>query len=305
MSADRLLVVIGGPTASGKTAAAVAIAKHFGTEVISGDSRQFYRAMRIGTARPEADELEGVKHHFLGHLELDETWSAGEFARQAEPVLQSILVRKGVAVLVGGSGLYLDALCHGLDPMPKVDHAVRAKLQKQFQQSGLAPLVEQLERLDPDHARVVDRRNPHRVIRALEVSMASGRPFSQQHSGPRKRMDLPMLRIAMDLPRAVLYERINARVDAMVAAGLEDEARALLPHRHLNALRTVGYREFFTFFDGGISREEAIDQIKQHTRNYAKRQLTWLRRDKDWRWMDPRDPRGLLQAVRDALPQQG
>ncbi|MBS1569346.1 MAG: tRNA (adenosine(37)-N6)-dimethylallyltransferase MiaA [Bacteroidetes bacterium] len=287
MSRKGLLVVIGGPTASGKTHVAATLAKHFGTEVISGDSRQFYRAMRIGTARPVEEELLGVKHHFLGHLELKETWSAGEFARQAEPVLQELLKQHGIAVLVGGSGLYLDALTNGLDPMPLVDHAVRERLQHRFQQHGLQDLLKELDRLDPEISRVIDRQNPQRVIRALEVCIASGRPYSAQRIGPRQREDLRIVRIALDLPREELYARIDARVDRMIADGLEEEARSLLPYRELNALRTVGYREFFGHFDGKTGREEAIEQIKQHTRNYAKRQLTWLRREKSWRFLHP------------------
>lgn len=303
MTGKGLLVVIGGPTASGKTGVAAQVARHFGTEVISGDSRQFYRAMRIGTARPTEAELLGVKHHFLGHLELEKTWSAGEFARQAEPILQELLGKHGIAVLVGGSGLYLNALTHGLDPMPRVDHAVRKRLQQQFQQDGLEPLVTELERLDPTTAKTIDRHNPQRVIRALEVCRASGRPFSEQRSGQRKRSDLRLLRIAMDLPRNELYERINQRVDRMVAEGLEEEARSLLPFRHLNALRTVGYREFFEHFDGSITREEAIERVKQHTRNYAKRQMTWLRKEQDWLWMSPEDRAGILDAVSHVMDQ--
>ena len=245
MSANGLLVVIGGPTASGKTKVAASMAKHFGTEVISGDSRQFYRAMRIGTARPSEEELLGVKHHFLGHLELNQTWSAGEFARQAEPVLQELLGDHGIAVLVGGSGLYLDAFCNGLDPMPMADHAVREKLQHRFQQHGLPDLLAELDRLDPTISTVIDRNNPQRVIRALEVCIVSGKPFSAQHKGHRQRTDIRVLRIAMDVPRTELYANIDARVDQMIADGLEEEVRSLLPHRELNALRTVGYREFF------------------------------------------------------------
>jgi len=301
MSGEGLLVVIGGPTASGKTHVAATLAKHFGAEVISGDSRQFYRAMRIGTARPAEEELLGVKHHFLGHLELKETWSAGEFARQAEPVLQEILKQHGIAVLVGGSGLYLDALTNGLDPMPLVDHAVRERLQHRFQQHGLHDLLKELDRLDPAISGIIDRQNPHRVIRALEVCMASGRPYSAQRIGPRQREDLRIVRIALDLPREELYARIDARVDRMVADGLEEEARSLLPYRDLNALRTVGYREFFEHFDGKTGREEAIEQIKQHTRNYAKRQLTWIRRDPAWQRLSPAAADALITTVHSAL----
>lgn len=297
MGLPGTLVVIGGPTASGKTKVAATLAKYYGTEVISGDSRQFYRAMRIGTARPSTEELLGVRHHFLGHLELQETWSAGEFARQAEPVLQDLLTRHGIAVLVGGSGLYLDALCNGLDPMPMVDHAVREMLQRRFQANGLPDLLKELDRLDPAISQLIDRQNPQRVIRALEVCLVSGRPFSAQHSGHRKRHDIRVVRIAMDVPRAELYANIDARVDRMVAEGLEAEVRSLLPHRELNALRTVGYREFFEHFDGRLSREEAIGSIKQHSRNYAKRQVTWSRRESSWKWLSPLATKEMIAEI--------
>ena len=284
---NPMLTVIGGPTASGKTGVAAAVAKHFGTEVISADSRQFYHAMRIGTARPSEEELLGVKHHFLGHLELQETWSAGEFARQAEPVLQDILARHGKVVMVGGSGLYIDAVCNGLDPIPPTDHHERARLQELFRTRGLQPLLDRLMELDPESWRIIDRNNPHRVIRALEVCVASGRSFSAQRTGPRQREDMRIIRVALESPRAELYARIDARVDRMIANGFAEEARSLLPYRALNALNTVGYKELFAHFDGAMGLMEAIALIKQHTRNYAKRQMTWLRRDPTWRLLPP------------------
>ncbi len=291
------IIVIGGPTASGKTGVAAEVAKQLGTEVISADSRQFYHAMRIGTARPSQAELLGVKHHFLGHLELQETWSAGEFARQTEPVLQDIIARHGIAVLVGGSGLYLDAVCYGLDPIPPTDHLQRARLQELFREQGIEPLVDQLRQLDPDLWRTIDRENPHRVIRALEVCLSSGKSFSAQRTGPRQRKDLRIIRIAIDLPRSELYARINARVDRMIADGLVEEARALLPHRHLNALNTVGYKELFAHFDGVMDVAATVALIKQHTRNYAKRQMTWLRRDPFWTYYPPSDLDGMRLLI--------
>jgi len=283
------LIVIGGPTASGKTLAAASLAKHYHTEVISADSRQFYRAMRIGTARPLESELLGVEHHFLGHLDLEEMWSAGAFARAAEPVLQQLLTAYGIAVLVGGSGLYIDALLRGLDPLPASDGHMREKLQERFQEKGLEPLLEELQRLDPATWNAIDRQNPHRVIRALEVCLSTGRPYSEQRTMPQDRTDINIIRIALDLPRTALYERIDQRVDRMIADGLVEEARSLLPHRALNALHTVGYRELFDHFDGTLTLDAAITIIKQHTRNYAKRQLTWLRRDTTWKWLPPMD----------------
>ena len=253
--------------------------------------------MRIGTARPTDDELLGVKHHFLGHLDLETTWSAGEFARQAEPVLQRILAAHGHAVLVGGSGLYIDALCNGLDPLPFSDPRIRDELRAEWKVKGLPALADQLRHLDPETWRTIDKDNPHRVIRALEIHRVSGRPASAQRTGPQQRSDMRIVRIALELPREVLYARINARVDHMIAEGLVDEARALLPRRHLNALNTVGYKELFAHFDGTTSLEEAIALIKQHTRNYAKRQMTWLRRDPDWRFFAPPDLDGMVSLI--------
>jgi tRNA dimethylallyltransferase len=292
-----LLIVVGGPTASGKTRAAVHLARVFGTEVISADSRQFYGAMRIGTARPTEAELGDVPHHFLGHLELEETWSAGQFAHAAEPVLQAILQQRGSAILVGGSGLYIDALVKGLDALPAGDSKVRTSLQERSRQEGLEALLKELERLDPATHAGIDRANPHRVIRALEVCVITGRPYSEQRSSPKDRTDLRILRLALDPDRATLYQRINARVDRMVNDGLEDEVRSLLPYRHLNALLTVGYTELFQHFDGTIERATAIDLIKQHSRNYAKRQLTWLRRGDPWHRMPPGDVDAMVRIV--------
>lgn len=290
----RTLLIVGGPTASGKTDAGIALARHFGTDVISADSRQFYRAMRIGTARPQEQELGGVKHHFIGHLALEETWSAGRFAREAEAVLQDLLEKRGIAVLVGGSGLYIDALVKGLDPLPLSDTRLRERLLRRIESGGMPDLLKELERLDPITAARIDRSNPHRVMRALEVCLLTGKPFSAQRSGAGDRTDMRLVRIAMDVPRETLYRRIDARVDRMVAEGLLAEAHSLLPHRALNALQTVGYRELFLHFDGTLTLDAAIALIKQHTRNYAKRQLTWLRRDAGWAWLPPEDPATLI-----------
>lgn len=287
MTPKGTVIVVGGPTASGKTNAAIELAKHFGTEVISADSRQFYTDMRIGTARPTEAELGGVKHHFLGHLNSEETWSAGTFARTAETVLQELLSRTDRAILVGGSGLYIDALIKGLDPLPLGDHKIREQLQKRFKADGLDPLLSDLKKRDPATWTTIDRANPHRVLRALEVCLVSGRPFSEQRTTPEDRTDLRIVRIAMDMPREKLYARIDQRVDAMVEAGLVQEVHSLIPYKEINALRTVGYRELFEHFTGNSTLDEAIALIKQHTRNYAKRQMTWLRRDKTWNWVEP------------------
>lgn len=275
------------------------LARTLGTEVISADSRQFYRAMRIGTARPTEPELLGVRHHFLGHLELEETWSAGHFAREAEPVLQTLLKAHGVAVLVGGSGLYIDALIKGLDPLPAGNARTRERLQERYRKDGLAPLLVELHQHDPETWRTIDRANPHRVIRALEICLITGRPYSQQRSQPKDRTDVRLVRIAMDVPREELYHIIDSRVDRMVEDGLEAEARALHPKKELNALQTVGYREWFAHFEGTLDRADTIAAIKQHTRNYAKRQITWLRRDAAWHWCAPQNASGMLALARE------
>lgn len=292
------LVIIGGPTASGKTKAAATLARSLGTEVISADSRQFYRAMRIGTARPTEAELLGVRHYFLGHLELEETWSAGHFAREAEPVLQGLLKAHGFAVLVGGSGLYIDALIKGLDPLPAGNARTRERLQERYRKDGLAPLLEELHQHDPETWRTIDRANPHRVIRALEICLITGRPYSEQRSQPKDRTDVRLVRIAMDVPREELYRIIDARVDRMVEEGLEAEARGLHPQKALNALQTVGYREWFAHIEGHMDRTDTIASIKQHTRNYAKRQGTWLRREPGWHAVDPQDDSRMLELAR-------
>lgn len=281
------LIIVGGPTASGKTSAAVRLAQHFATEVISADSRQFYRAMRIGTARPLPEELLGVPHHFLGHLEVEQTWSAGQFAREAEIVLQQVLKEHGVCILVGGSGLYIDALVKGMDPLPVSDPRLRERLQQRLTADGSGSLLRELEQLDPATYATIDRNNGHRVLRALEVCILTGVPYSAQRTSPKDRADLDIIRLAMDLPREQLYARIDERVDRMQAEGLVAEAASLLPYRQFNALRTVGYRELFEHFDGACSLEQAMNAIKQHTRNYAKRQMTWLRRDSDHLWVQP------------------
>ncbi len=296
--ATGTLVVVGGPTASGKTALAAMLAERLGTGVISADARQFYAAMRIGTARPDDHELRGTPHHFLGHLGLEEVWSAGHFARAAEPVLQDLIAAHGVAVLVGGSGLYIDALVKGLDPLPTADEDLRTALRLRMARGGLIALVRELEQLDAATAARIDTSNPHRVLRALEVCLLTGKRYSELRHAPADRTDTRIVRVAMVMPRATLYDRIDARVDAMMARGLLEEARTLLPHRGLNALNTVGYKELFMHFDGAIDLGAAIALIKQHTRNYAKRQLTWLRRDPTWYGVDALD---LHRALADTL----
>lgn len=291
------LIVVGGPTASGKSAAAVVLAKHFATEVVSADSRQFYHQLRIGAAPPTGEEMQGVRHHFVGHLGVEETMSAGAFARAAVPVIEDLLKQFGTAVLVGGSGLYVDAVLNGFDPMPLGDHRIRTELQERFRRDGLEPLLQRLAELDPAIMERIDQRNPHRIIRALEVCLSSGRPYSAQRSGNAEERPWKTVCMAMDLPREELYQRIDARFDAMMAAGLLEEARELFPMRHLNALQTVGYRELFLHLAGELDLPAAVALAKQHTRNFAKRQLTWLRRSDEWHWVTPSDTGAMVRLV--------
>jgi tRNA dimethylallyltransferase len=287
MPAIGELIVIAGPTASGKTHIAAEVARYFKTEVVNADARQFYHALRIGAALPTEEEMMGVRHHFVGHAEVKEVISAGSYERTAVPMIEGLLRAHGRAVLTGGSGLYIDAVLNGFDPLPGIDQRVREDLRAQFKREGLAPILAELQQRDPDTWQRIDRNNPHRVLRAVEVCRTTGRAISAQRSGAKAGRPWKAVKIVLDVPREELYARIEARVDRMIAAGLVEEARGLLQHRANNALRTVGYTELFDHFDGRCSLPEAIELIKQHSRNYAKRQLTWLRRDKSWHWTAP------------------
>ena len=294
---NRTLIVIGGPTASGKTRVAAEVARQLGTEVVSADARQFYRAMPIGTGQPTADERLGVPHHFIGHLEVTQDQSAQEYAHAALPVIDRILDAHGVAVLTGGSGLYIDAVCFELDALPPADKALREKLQQLHREQGLEALQQELQRLDPAMWHTIDRNNPHRLIRAIEVCLLTGGKVSELRQGRRPRTGFTPVFLALDVERNVNYAAIDARVDEMLRRGLLEEAHALLPHRDRNALQTVGYKELFLHFDGQLSLEEAVALIKQHSRNYAKRQMTWLRREAHWRWVRPEEAVNVAVAL--------
>lgn len=284
---QKHLIVIGGATATGKTAVAVRLAKALGTEVLSADSRQFYREMTIGTAKPTPEELGGVRHHFLDFQSVVEPYSVGDYERDALRVLDTIFEGKDVAIMVGGSGLFLRAVYAGLDEFPPISPETKARVHEGEHTGGLAWLQMQLAERDPAYFAEVDRQNPARLRRALEVCLESGLPYSEFLAKKKPVRPFSTHLLLLELPRPELYARINARVDRMVAGGLEDEARALLLYRHLPALRTVGYEEWFEFFDGHCTREETIEKIKQHSRNYAKRQATWFRKHGDWAVYSP------------------
>jgi tRNA dimethylallyltransferase len=295
------LVVIAGPTAVGKTTAALSVATSLHSEIVSADARQFYRELKIGTAPPAPEDLLRIKHHLVGHLSVTDTYNIGLFEKDALKILEELFQKSGYAVLVGGSGLYIHALCHGIDQLPEQDPAMRKDLEQQYQAFGIRVLQQTLKTLDPAYYEKVDLNNPSRLIRAIEVSMITGKPYSQFRKEKAKTRPFRILKIGLDLPREQLYCRIDDRVDEMIRVGLVEEARSMLPFRHCNALNTVGYRELFDHFDGKTTLDEAISLIKQHTRNYAKRQLTWFRRDRTMNWFHPEDLEGITNLCRQSL----
>ncbi|WP_448520461.1 tRNA (adenosine(37)-N6)-dimethylallyltransferase MiaA [Rhodoflexus sp.] len=292
----KTLIVIGGPTASGKTATAIALAQHFDTEIISADARQFYRQMSIGTAKPTPEELAAVPHHLVGHLDVWQPYNAGAFVRDALQLLEQIFTKKDIAIAVGGSGLYLRALCLGIDEMPAVNARIRAYTDALLQEKGLPFLLEELQRYDPAYYAEVDKANPARVKRAMEIIYATGQPYYSFRKKQPVERPFQSVWIGLNLPREQLYERINRRVEQMMEQGLLAEVNALLPYRACNALQTVGYTELFEHLDGKTTLEEAVALIRQHTRNYAKRQLTWFRRE-PVHWFVPDDIAGIIQHV--------
>ncbi len=286
----KYLIVVAGPTAAGKTQAAIRLAQHYGTDIISTDSRQFYREMHIGTAKPTPAERQAATHHLIDFLSVTQSYDVKQFEQDALRVLQDIFTRHHIAIATGGSGLYIQTLCRGLDAIPDVPDDIRRKWNTRLQEEGLAKLAALLQNIDPDYYRQADVQNPRRVLRALGVYEATGTPFSafrqdhiEQSRSPR---DFHTLKIGLRRDRDELYERINRRVDEMMDNGLLEEACALYPFRSLNALQTVGYQELFSLLEGKYDLAEAIRLIKRNTRRLAKRQMTWFRKDTDIRWFD-------------------
>jgi tRNA dimethylallyltransferase len=295
---DKYLIVIAGPTASGKTALAIELAKYFNAEIISADARQFFKEMNIGTAKPSEEELSAVKHHFINSHSIQDAYSVGDYEKDVISLLADYYKEKNIAILAGGSGLYIRAICEGVDKYPEVPEEIRAELQESYQQYGIEILQKELEKCDPDYFKKVDIQNPHRLIRAIEVFRASGKPFSSFQKNDKIKRPFQIIKIGLSWEREKLYERINLRVDQMIENGLEEEARSLFGLKHLNALQTVGYQELFSFFENKISREEAISLIKQNTRNYAKRQMTWFRKESEMIWIDmPSDIKELYSYL--------
>ena len=282
----KYLIALVGPTAVGKTAVSILLANHFKSEILSADSRQFYKEMSIGTAVPSKEELAEVLHHFIQHISITDDYNVGDYERDALQLLEEKLKTHTLLFMVGGSGLYVDAVVKGLDTFPDVDPKIREELQEIYDRKGLEPLQEQLKKRDPEYFQKVDIQNPHRLIRSLEVCIESGMPYSSFLGKNKPKRDFEVIKIGLQADRKVLYDRINRRVDLMMEAGLLEEARKLKNKKHLNALQTVGYKELFSYFENEISLEKAIEEIKKNSRRYAKRQLTWLRKDEAIEWFE-------------------
>ncbi|RMB56154.1 tRNA (adenosine(37)-N6)-dimethylallyltransferase MiaA [Dokdonia sinensis] len=287
---SKYLIAIIGPTAIGKTSLSIKIANHFQTEIISADSRQFFKEMKIGTAVPEPEELDAAPHHFIQHISVEDEYSVGHYEKEAIALTKKLFRKHDTLVMVGGSGMYVDAVINGLDEFPEVKNGVREELKLLLEFDGIEALQELLKEKDPVYYDQVDLFNHQRVIRALEVCLSAGEPFSSFRNKPRPERDFKTIKIGLKAPREIMYERINKRVDVMVENGLVEEVRSLLSRKRLNALNTVGYKELFAHFDEELTLEEAIEKIKINTRRFAKRQLTWYRKDDSIVWFDYETP---------------
>ncbi|HAH33192.1 MAG TPA: tRNA (adenosine(37)-N6)-dimethylallyltransferase MiaA [Flavobacteriaceae bacterium] len=286
MSKKPLLICVVGATAIGKTSLSIALATAFNTEIISADSRQFYSSMNIGTAVPSAQELEAAPHHFIQHKSIFDSYNVGDFEREALLKLDTLFSKKSTAILVGGSGLYVDAVVNGLDHFPDIDKQIREALNTQLDNDGLAFLQQELMRVDPLYYKTMDTENPRRVIRALEIYRATGKPYSSFLKDRAANRNFKTLYIGLTAERPIVYQRINKRVDIMLENGLLEEVKQLRAHKDLNALQTVGYRELFQYFDGTLTLEKAVEEIKKNTRRFAKRQGTWFRKNQQIHWFD-------------------
>jgi tRNA dimethylallyltransferase len=297
---NKYLVIILGPTGAGKTDLSISLALHFRSEIISADSRQFYRELRIGTAAPTDDQLRMIRHHFIGHLSVKDYFNVSMFEVRALRLLEELYSRMDIVFVCGGSGLYINVLCHGIDQFPEVDHEIRETLLQRYREQGLEGIRRELERADPLYYGQVDLNNPGRILKALEVYYMTGAPYSAFLGREKQKRPFAIIKIGLNMDRRELYERINHRVDRMMASGLVEEARSLQQYRDTNALNTVGYKEVFRYLDGELSLEEATALIKRNSRRYARRQLTWFRKDRDTRWFSP----GETEKIIDYIEQQ-
>ncbi len=297
----KTLIVVTGPTAIGKTAVAIEAAQHFQTEIVSADSRQIFRELSIGTAVPGPVELAAVKHHFIHSHSVFDNYNASRFETEAIELIEKLFKKHDVLVLAGGSMLYIDAVCKGIDDIPDIDPELRNNLMLDLKYKGIESIRHQLKKLDPDYYLKVDLKNPSRLVHALEVCLTTGKPYSSFRKEATKKRDFMILKTALNCERKELHNRINKRVDDMVFNGLEQEALRMFPLKHLNSLNTVGYREFFDYFEGKISKEKTIELIKRNTRRYARKQLTWFRNDPEVTWFHPDNKIQLINFIKNTI----
>lgn len=301
---SKTLIVILGPTGVGKTDLSINIAKHFNTDISSSDSRQVYREMSIGTAVPEKEQLEAVKHHFIHTHSIHDYFSSWECEKQTIELLSELYAEKNEVLLVGGSMMYIDAVCNGIDEIPTIDPDLRQEVFARYEKEGLESMKMQLKQLDPIFYNQVDLKNAKRVIHAVEICLMTGKPYSELRTNSRKKRDFKIVKVGLNRDRAELYSRINTRVDQMIEEGLIDEAKSIFEYRHYNSLNTVGYKELFEHFEGNISLEKAIELIKRNSRRYAKRQLSWFRRDEEIEWFHPDQETEVLQYIEDKIKKE-
>ena len=297
MSSAKTLIVITGPTAVGKTQLCLDIARHFDIPIINADSRQIFKELSIGTAKPSAEELQQVRHYFVGTLSLQDYYSASLFESQVMTLLGTLFQQSDYALMAGGSMMYIDAVCDGIDDIPTIDDETRATMKRRLAEEGLPRLCEELQRLDPEYYEIVDRQNPKRVVHALEICTMTGRTYTSFRKREKKERPFRIVKIGLNREREELYQRINARVDKMMQQGLLKEAESVYPLRHLNALNTVGYKELFEYFNGRWSLEEAVERIKGNTRRYARKQLTWYKKDPQIRWFHPDQKKEIIDYI--------
>ncbi len=300
---NKTLIIIVGPTAVGKTDLCVKLAKLLDTEVVSADSRQFYRELAIGTAKPTEDEMDGVPHHFVNSHSIHDYYSVGDFERDCLKVLEEVFTRKDTAILTGGSGMFIKMITDGIDEMPEADLVLRQQLAERFEKEGLSQLKEELRVLDPVYFEQVDDQNTQRVLRALEVCISTGKPFSSFRKNQKVERPFKMLKIALERPREELYARIDTRMDLMLEGGLEAEAKAVMEYREHYALKTVGYREIYEHLDGDYDREEMIRLLKRNSRRYAKRQMTWFKNQDEFHWFDAKNVAEITEFIINELKQ--
>lgn len=297
MKSENFLIVIAGPTAVGKTELCVRLAKNLNCDIISSDSRQFFKELSIGTAKPSPEEMAGVRHHFIDFISIDEDFSAGKFESASLKLLSKLFKNGHQMILTGGSGLYIQAVCQGMNDIPDVDQSFREELYSELEIHGLKPLLEELSIKDPVYFKIVDQRNPQRIVRALEVCRGTGHPYSAFRTDKKVDRNFHVIKIGLNREREELFGRINLRVEQMIDAGLVDEVKSVMEKRQLNALKTVGYKEIFGYLDGHYDLNEAIRLLKRNTRRYAKRQLTWFKKDEEYTWFHPDKVEQILNHI--------